>query len=85
MWYSAIGFVWTIIIGLLCSYLARLICDNQNAELDPDLFFPFVARYIKKRRRRLTEINGNLTSKSLYVFDSKFRDSQRSKEENSYI
>lgn len=85
IWYSAISFVITFIIGLAVSYLSRSMYDDQDAELDPDLFFPFVAKRIRRRRERQIEIGGNLSSNSLYMFDSTFQDHKKSTEQNSDI
>jgi len=38
--------------------LSRLFIKNQNDVLDPNLFFPVIARRISYRRRRVTENAG---------------------------
>jgi len=50
MWYSFLGFSITFLVGLLISNLSRLFIQNQNSELDTDLFFPVIARRIRCRR-----------------------------------
>ncbi|XP_011686236.1 PREDICTED: putative sodium-dependent multivitamin transporter [Wasmannia auropunctata] len=44
LWYSFLGFIITFLLGLLISNLSRLLLKNQSNELDPNLFFPVVAR-----------------------------------------
>ncbi|XP_011501299.1 PREDICTED: putative sodium-dependent multivitamin transporter isoform X2 [Ceratosolen solmsi marchali] len=85
IWYSAIGFMITIIIGIVTSYISRLLYNNHNDRLDPDLFFPIVAKFIRQRRQCQTEMNGNLMTQGLYVFKSKYKHSEKEKEQNSHL
>ncbi|EGI69871.1 Putative sodium-dependent multivitamin transporter [Acromyrmex echinatior] len=50
MWYSLLGFLITFLVGLLISNLSRLFTQNQNSELDTNLFFPVIARRIRCRQ-----------------------------------
>ncbi|XP_018354072.1 PREDICTED: putative sodium-dependent multivitamin transporter isoform X1 [Trachymyrmex septentrionalis] len=50
MWYSLLGFLITFLVGLLISNLSRLFIQNQNSQLDTNLFFPVIARRIRCRR-----------------------------------
>ncbi|XP_058802925.1 putative sodium-dependent multivitamin transporter [Phymastichus coffea] len=54
VWYGAIGFAVTILVGIVVSLLSRATRgdDVDEEELDPNLFFPIVARRIRRRRTR---------------------------------
>ncbi|KAH0953399.1 hypothetical protein HN011_005869 [Eciton burchellii] len=56
MWYSVLGFLITFMLGLLVSALSRAINGSRNANLDPNLFFPMIARRIRSRQRHDVEI-----------------------------
>jgi hypothetical protein len=75
----------TIIVGIVVSHLSRLVCNNPNDQLDPDLFFPCVAKCIRKRRQCQTEMNGNFMSGGVYVFKDKCKNSVKNKEEINYL
>ncbi|XP_058806099.1 putative sodium-dependent multivitamin transporter [Phymastichus coffea] len=84
MWYSAIGFTIMMTIGYIVSQLTRCMCNNRNEDLNPDLFFPCIAKRIMLRRNQGQEINANnLTSDALYVFNHKNRNSDKYKDQNS--
>ncbi|XP_014469743.1 PREDICTED: putative sodium-dependent multivitamin transporter isoform X2 [Dinoponera quadriceps] len=51
MWYCPLGFVLTFVLGLIVSNLIHLFKKDQKDDLDPDLFFPIVARRIRYRQR----------------------------------
>ncbi|OXU26138.1 hypothetical protein TSAR_003324 [Trichomalopsis sarcophagae] len=85
IWYSAIGFVITMFIGIVISYLTRAMCKKEDDELDPDLFFPFIAKRMRKRMQFQAEMETNLTTNALYVFDSKYRGTEKAGDQNSYI
>lgn len=72
MWYAPLGFLITFILGLFISSLFRLFIKDQNDKLDPNLFFPVIARRIYYRRRRDINIAiddiGNYTLESKYSF-----------------
>ncbi|XP_072762274.1 putative sodium-dependent multivitamin transporter [Anoplolepis gracilipes] len=57
MWYAPLGFLITFIVGLIISGLSRLFIKDQNDKLDPNLFFPVIARRIRYRRRKDEELN----------------------------
>ena len=50
MWYAPLGFLITFFLGLLISGLSRLCTKRRNDDLDPNLFFPVIARRIRYRR-----------------------------------
>ncbi|XP_015514250.1 putative sodium-dependent multivitamin transporter isoform X1 [Neodiprion lecontei] len=52
MWYSAIGFLVTFLVGWLVSNVERIVMKEEQPELDPDLFIPWLAGRIRKRRLR---------------------------------
>ncbi|XP_023246810.1 putative sodium-dependent multivitamin transporter isoform X2 [Copidosoma floridanum] len=58
IWYSVIGFLITMALGYVISNLSRVALKIPHDEPDPQLFFPFIASRIKKRRLQ-TEINQN--------------------------
>lgn len=72
MWYAPLGFLITFILGLIISGLSRLFIKNQNNKLDPNLFFPVIARRIRYRRRNDVEINDvtNYTLERKYSFSN---------------
>ena len=49
MWYVVIGFVVTLFVGLLVSSIVTMYNKKQESVPDPDLFVPFVRRYLKKK------------------------------------
>ncbi|XP_014225600.1 putative sodium-dependent multivitamin transporter [Trichogramma pretiosum] len=85
IWYSVIGFAITIIVGILVSYIIRATHGNFNDELDPELFFPVIAKRIRKRRQARNALNGNLEPNNLYVFDGKYQESVRDKNAKIYL
>ncbi|XP_014206986.1 putative sodium-dependent multivitamin transporter [Copidosoma floridanum] len=80
MWYSAIGFIITMVIGYAVSHLSRIFNKKDADELDPDLFFPFVSRRIKRRRQHLTEIDVNLSLQKSCLPDSKYNNISKDRE-----
>lgn len=86
MWYSVIGFVITMTIGYVISIISRNLCQKEeDVELNPDLFFPFIARRIRKRRQRKDDRNENTKSNSLYVFNDKNDNLPKNEELNSRL
>ncbi|KAH0552035.1 putative sodium-dependent multivitamin transporter [Cotesia glomerata] len=52
LWYAPIGVVMTIVVGWITSnVLQSLGLDQVKKNLDPDLFFPCIARRIRSRQR----------------------------------
>lgn len=72
MWYAPLGFLITFFFGLFISGLCRLVFKNQNDKLDPNLFFPVIARRIRYRQQREAEINdvANYTLQRKYSFSN---------------
>ncbi|KAL6430735.1 hypothetical protein ACFW04_006943 [Cataglyphis niger] len=72
MWYAPLGFLITFFFGLFISSLCRLFFKNQNDNLDPNLFFPVIARRIRYRRQRKAENNdvANYTLQRKYSFSN---------------
>ncbi|GAB1867003.1 Putative sodium-dependent multivitamin transporter [Camponotus japonicus] len=72
MWYAPLGFLITFILGLFISGLFRLFIKDQNDKLDPNLFFPVIARRIYYRRRRDIAIDdiASYTLESKYSFNT---------------
>jgi hypothetical protein len=71
MWYSVLGFLITFMLGLLVSALSRAINGSRNANLDPNLFFPMIARRIRSRQRHDVEIADVYSNhEKKYSFDS---------------
>ncbi|XP_029178699.1 uncharacterized protein LOC114946402 [Nylanderia fulva] len=79
MWYAPLGFLITFILGLIISGLSRLFIKNQNNKLDPNLFFPVIARRICYRRRNDVEINdvANYTLERKYSFSNMIHKSNK--------
>lgn len=57
MWYCPLGFLITFVLGLIVSTVCNLLAKDQSDDLDPDLFFPLLARRIRYRRRTNVAIN----------------------------
>ncbi|CAG5074094.1 Similar to CG32669: Putative sodium-dependent multivitamin transporter (Drosophila melanogaster), partial [Cotesia congregata] len=52
LWYAPIGVVMTIVVGWITSNLLQSLgLDRVKKNLDPDLFFPCIARRIRSRNR----------------------------------
>lgn len=81
MWYSPLGFLITFILGLFVSNLSRLFTKDQSDELDPNLFFPLIARRIRYRRRIEEELN-DITS---YTLNKEFNNLDFDKDNADHI
>ncbi|KAG8039662.1 hypothetical protein G9C98_000391 [Cotesia typhae] len=68
MWIGPIGFFITIVIGLVTSNLSQFFGFESPKNINPDLFFPFIAKRIRKR---LQTDNGLTAHK--YEFKNKTR------------
>ncbi|CAG5103421.1 Similar to CG32669: Putative sodium-dependent multivitamin transporter (Drosophila melanogaster) [Cotesia congregata] len=68
MWTGPIGFFITIVIGLVTSKLSECFGLESPKNINPDLFFPFIAKRIRKR---LQTDNGVTAYK--YEFENKTR------------
>lgn len=67
MWYAPLGFLIAIVLGLIVSLVTR----GNERELDPKLFFPFVAKKIQENR--------NFKANSTYTFN---RNSKKHRNQN---
>ncbi|XP_075211398.1 putative sodium-dependent multivitamin transporter [Lycorma delicatula] len=50
LWYVVIGFLLTMIIGILISLLSHKFYGKRCSRMDPNLFTPPVANYLRKRQ-----------------------------------
>ncbi|XP_008557489.1 putative sodium-dependent multivitamin transporter [Microplitis demolitor] len=66
LWVSLIGLVLTITIGMITSKISRCFGFESQRAIDPDLFFPFIAKRVRKR----LETDPNFTAQK-YQFESK--------------
>lgn len=51
LWYVVIGFLLTLIIGTTISLITKKWYLKKLEEMDPDLFTPPVANYLKRQRQ----------------------------------
>ncbi|XP_051176176.1 putative sodium-dependent multivitamin transporter isoform X4 [Leptopilina boulardi] len=51
MWYSPIGFIVAFVIGLFISWLENIVRKEPKELKDPDLFFPVIAKCMRRKRR----------------------------------
>ncbi|EZA62320.1 hypothetical protein DMN91_010630 [Ooceraea biroi] len=71
MWYSVLGFLITFILGLLVSMLSRAINKKQTVDLDPNLFFPVIARRMRSKQSADVEIiDGCNAQEKKYSFNA---------------
>lgn len=71
MWYAPLGVLITLFLGWFVSNLSQWIGWDSQPHLDPDLFFPFVAKRIIKRRDYVTNGNIEAISPQKYTFNDK--------------
>ncbi|KAF7410553.1 hypothetical protein HZH68_004934 [Vespula germanica] len=50
MWYAPLGFLITVIVGLLVSNVVRCMFRRTQKELDPNLFFPVIGKRLRKKQ-----------------------------------
>ncbi|XP_035741642.1 uncharacterized protein LOC118450204 [Vespa mandarinia] len=50
MWYAPLGFLITVIVGLLVSNIVRCTFKRTQKELDPNLFFPIIGKRLRKEQ-----------------------------------
>ncbi|XP_047343864.1 putative sodium-dependent multivitamin transporter isoform X3 [Vespa velutina] len=67
-WYPVIGMLLTIIVGYLTSLITNN-CISNTREYDPNLFTPFIAARIKKRRQNEQRV----TSSQMFVLEPTYR------------
>jgi len=61
MWYVVIGFLVTVIVGVLVSFVYGLIRPKDKKLVDPNLFSPFVRRILP---REIKEVSFDSFAKS---------------------
>ncbi|KAH0948285.1 hypothetical protein HN011_011329 [Eciton burchellii] len=59
MWYCPLGFLLTIAVGWLTSWITRWIFKEDQIEVDPSLFSPIVANRVQKRQKKMKEFRTN--------------------------
>lgn len=59
MWYPAIGLGTTIILGLFASAIVNFLLNKKEHDLDANLFTPFVAERIERRREKINKNDNN--------------------------
>ncbi|GLH06851.1 Putative sodium-dependent multivitamin transporter [Gryllus bimaculatus] len=52
LWYIVLGFLITLFIGTIVSCLYNCYAKKIETDLNPDLFSPFVRKYVKRRQRK---------------------------------
>lgn len=50
MWYAPLGFLITVIVGLIVSNIVRCTFKRTRKELDPNLFFPIIGKRLRNKR-----------------------------------
>lgn len=50
LWYGPLGFLVCAIVGVVVSLTSRLVLKDEPSELDTNLFVPFLASRIARRR-----------------------------------
>ncbi|XP_035732267.1 putative sodium-dependent multivitamin transporter isoform X1 [Vespa mandarinia] len=68
-WYPVIGMLLTIIVGYLTSLITNNCIGNTRDCIDPNLFTPFIAARIKKRRQNEQRV----TSSQMFVLEPSYR------------
>lgn len=48
MWYVVIGFLITVIVGLIVSWIKNLVDREEPKKMNPALFSPLISRHVKK-------------------------------------
>ncbi|KAJ9601324.1 hypothetical protein L9F63_000546, partial [Diploptera punctata] len=60
MWYVVIGFLITLLVGLVISHIANSLRKVPAAGRDPDLFVPFVRNYLKRKHNLDEDCEDNM-------------------------
>lgn len=73
MWYCPLGFVITFVIGLFLSFCLNRMLKKPKVELDLNLYFPLVAKRIRRKRREPSEtsekeVSKNTITRRKYIF-----------------
>ncbi|PSN51941.1 putative sodium-dependent multivitamin transporter [Blattella germanica] len=50
MWYVVIGFLVTVLVGVIVSHIVRLCSKKAQKQVNPDLFVPFIANYLRLKQ-----------------------------------
>ncbi|XP_057335777.1 putative sodium-dependent multivitamin transporter [Microplitis mediator] len=75
LWIAPIGLAITIVIGWITSNLLQCFgIDRVKENLDPDLFFPFIAKRIRNRRKNEREVDFDETNLQKYQFNQNVND-----------
>ena len=86
MWYSPIGFLMTVIIGLIVSYFCRLVFREKPQYLDPDLFFPCIGKCMRARQQRDNETDEkNFTNVTSYRFHENITQPEKNEISQTHI
>lgn len=74
MWYGPLGFLITVIVGLLVSNVIQHVFKQPQSELDPNLFFPIIARRMRAKPHLNLECNESVKTKTkiqgTYMFNA---------------
>jgi hypothetical protein len=57
MWYVVIGFLTTLLVGIIVSYIISWCSKEPDTVYNPDLFAPLVQSYVKRRYRTKTTVD----------------------------
>ncbi|KAG7188806.1 hypothetical protein KM043_008417 [Ampulex compressa] len=68
MWHNPMGCAITIMLGLLTSLIARKVLPRSRPQPDPELFVPFLASKIKRRRQDAEKT----TSSQVFVLEPSY-------------
>lgn len=60
MWYCPLGFLVTVIVGCITSWIARRIFKEKLTEVDPSLLSPIMAERVRKRREKTSEFRSTI-------------------------
>jgi hypothetical protein len=71
MWYVVIGFLLTLLVGIIFSYIVNWCSKQPDTVPNPDLFAPLVRGYVKRKYRTKARVHGeddvSLIKKYLYL------------------
>jgi hypothetical protein len=57
MWYVVIGFLVTLLVGIIISYIISWCSKEPDTVYNPDLFAPLVRSYVKRRYQTRTAVH----------------------------
>jgi hypothetical protein len=58
MWYVVIGFLVTLLVGIIISHTISWCSKEPATVCNPDLFSPLVQSYVKRRYQTKTTVDG---------------------------